>query len=118
MSDSCGGQNKNRIFVNFTLYLSILLNKNITHIFSVRGHSYNICDTHFGGLSTQFKTKPIIQLRTDYLDLIDKNKFTLIETKVLDFGKLFENYFLTDKSIKLTQIKKIDYRPNGTIYVS
>jgi ADP-heptose:LPS heptosyltransferase len=47
LSDSADGQNKNWTVIKFTIFMSILLEMKIIHVFPVRGHSYNICDIIF-----------------------------------------------------------------------
>jgi hypothetical protein len=47
-SDASGGQSRN--VIRYTLYLVILLQIKVIHIFPVRGHSYNICDSNFASI--------------------------------------------------------------------
>lgn len=57
LSDSCGGQNKNKTVIRFCSWLSAKSNKKITHIFPIRGHSYCQCDRNFGNYGTILKKK-------------------------------------------------------------
>ncbi len=73
-SDAAGGQNRNWTMIRFAVFLSIYLEIEIMHIFPVRGHSYNICDTSFATIGREFKKLPVIEVPHDYLDIIDKKK--------------------------------------------
>ncbi len=69
-SDAADGQNRNWTEIRFAVFLSIYLEIEIMHIFSVRGHSYNICDTNFATIDGEFKKLPVIEVPQDYLDII------------------------------------------------
>ena len=56
LSDSCGGQNKNYLFLQFFYSLAEKLGVVIEHMFPVVGHSYNQCDRNFG-LYSKKKTR-------------------------------------------------------------
>ncbi len=55
LSDAAVSQNRNWTLVKFCVFISILLDIKIFHIFPIRGHSYNICDTNFSTIGTEFK---------------------------------------------------------------
>ncbi|KAJ4437865.1 hypothetical protein ANN_13804 [Periplaneta americana] len=69
-SDSCGGQNKNITVVNFCAWLSKSLNLNISHIFPVRGHSYNQNDRNFGMYGQVLKRVQTIEHPSQYLNIM------------------------------------------------
>ena len=70
MSDSCGGQNKNKTVVRFCSWLSVTFQVDITHIFPIRGHSYCQCDRNFGCYETILKRKQIVETPNEYLEIM------------------------------------------------
>ena len=70
MSDSCGGQNKNKTVVRFYSWLSVTFQVDITHIFPIRGHSYCQCDRNFGCYGTILKRKEIVETPNEYLEIM------------------------------------------------
>jgi hypothetical protein len=118
-SDACGGQNRNWTVIRYTLYLAILLQIKIIHIFPVRGHSYNICDSNFASIGKEFKKKAIFEVPNDYLKILEsKKKFKIVKTNILDFDKCLSVIINKEKSIKISKIFRIDYFPNGEISFS
>ena len=55
LSDSCGGQSKNKTMIRFCSWLSAKFNKTVTHLFPIRGHSYCQYDQIFGNYGTILK---------------------------------------------------------------
>lgn len=45
LSDACGVQNRNLLMVKFEIWLVKKFSVDNSHIFPVRGHSFNQCDT-------------------------------------------------------------------------
>ncbi len=118
-SDASGGQNRNRTVIRYNLYLAILLQIKIIHIFPVRGHSYNICDSNFASIGKEFKRKAIFEVPNDYLKILEsKKKFKTVKTNILDFEKCLSEIINKEKSIKISKIFRIDYFPNGEISFS
>jgi hypothetical protein len=54
-SDAAGGQNINWVIIKFCVFISVLLDISIVHLYPLRGHSYNICDTNFAVIRKEFK---------------------------------------------------------------
>jgi hypothetical protein len=98
-SDACGGQNPNWTVIRYTLYLAILLQIKIIHIFPVRGHSYNICDSNFASIGKEFKRKAIFEVPNDYLKISEsKKKFKSVKTNILDFEKCLSEIIKKNQS--------------------
>lgn len=54
-SDTCGGQNRNYAAFSFSAALARTLGVSVYHIFSVRRHSYSVCDKNFGSFARKMK---------------------------------------------------------------
>ena len=118
ISDNCGGQNKNINFIHFCQYISLLLDIKVIHIFPIVGHTYSICDTHFGSIGKKCKNL-IIELPNDYLNIIkNMNKFAVISTAVLNYDIILNNLFNSLKNINISKLRRIDYSPYGRINYS
>jgi len=99
--------------------ISILLEIKIVHIFPIRRHSYNICDTNFATIGTQFKRKSVLETPNDYLKIIEeRKKFKVVKTPVLDFENCFNNHIIRENSVKISLVHRIDYFPNGEVIFS
>jgi len=119
LSDSAGGQNRNWCITKFCSLMAIILNINIIQVFPVRGHSYNPCDANFSQISREFKKFPTLEIPDSYLNIIkNKNGFQVIKTEVLDFTSHLDNYFKSDKKIKVSKSSRIDYYSNGEVSFS
>ena len=70
LSDACGGQNKNRTVINFSLWLSKEWGVDVLHLFPVRGHSYNQCDRNFGLYGTKIRKLARIEWRKRYVSIL------------------------------------------------
>jgi hypothetical protein len=101
-----------RFYINF-------IEIKIIHIFPIRGHSYNVCDTNFALVSNKLRKKPVLETPNDYLKIIEKiKKLKLIKTPVLDFDKCLSNHIMRESSVKITLMHRIDYFPNGDVIFS
>jgi hypothetical protein len=68
-SGAAGGQNRNWVIIKFCVFISVLLDISIVHLYPVRRHSYNICDTNFAVIGKEFK-KAVIETPNDYIKII------------------------------------------------
>ena len=60
-SDSCPGQNKNFHIFSAFIHFANYFRKKITHIFPVKGHSYNVCDRQFGTFNKKMKNISVVE---------------------------------------------------------
>ena len=122
LSDGCGGQNKNYLFMQFFLSLSKKLSVSIEHVFPVVGHSFNQCDRNFGMCSKIVKKTEIIESVEEYVEII-KNRRTpqfIIVTdsnyKIIDFESCFPDLSLwQQKEIRISKQKRIIYYPDNKV---
>lgn len=127
LSDSCGGQNKNKTMIRFCSWLSAKFNKTVTHLFPIRGHSYCQCDRNFGNYGTILKKCEKIETPNEYLAVMRKARATpspfeaemsahiledwdtALEPLCLKTPKLKGCTFTIQKYVKLT------FNPSGVI---
>ncbi|XP_026677517.1 uncharacterized protein LOC113466379 [Diaphorina citri] len=74
LSDAAGGQNKNGTMVQFCSYIANSLKVKISHLFPVRGHSYNICDRNFGLYGKILKKKQRVSTISDYVRIFKRSR--------------------------------------------
>jgi hypothetical protein len=98
--------------------LAIKLDLKIIQIFSVRSHSFCICDRNFSLLGRKLAKIESIEIAQLYIDLINSNpnrSFELISEKVYDFDNFLMPYFKKINILKISKTVKIIYYPNGNI---
>lgn len=92
LSDSCGGQNKNITVVRFCAWVSKVYKVNITHLFPVRGHSYNQCDRNFGLYGTLLKRVETIETIEQYFDVMKSSRSNPFPFEVIRAANLIEDW--------------------------
>jgi hypothetical protein len=130
LSDACGGQNKNYAVVKFCSWMSRKFNKEFSHVFPVRGHSYNQCDRNFGLYGKLKKRVENIPTAHQYVSILETCREKPFPFEVINGGNLvcdwtkelnpmFHNVpkarglkFGIQKYVKMT------FRPNGAVRVS
>ena len=93
-SDGCGGQNKNKTFVSYIMYLVQTTNiRYWTHSFMESGHFYLPNDTDFGRIERSKKRAEYIFTASKWESLITKCNFavTNMQGKFLEFSDLQKN---------------------------
>ena len=93
----------------------------ITHIFTVRGHSYCQCHRNFGLYSRQVKQTETIETEDGYVDTIKnckkESKFIVKECEIKDFGQHLTGMFTKPKDIQLSKAVVIKYEHSGRVEV-
>lgn len=113
-SDSCGGQNRNKIIARIWLY--IVAHTNITtidHKFMISGHSYLPNDTDFAHIERKKKTIQYVYTPKEWMELVDsvRPQFQVIEMKSNDFfsteiiGKVLINRKIDTEKQKINWLK-------------
>lgn len=127
LSDSCGGQNKNKTVVRFCSWLSVTFNITIIHIFPIRGHSYCQCDRNFGCYGTILKRKEIVETPSEYLEIMRSarakpSSFTvgMAATFLEDWGSALEPLFLDvpkskTSTFSIQKYVKLEFKPTRII---
>lgn len=121
-SDSCGGQNKNYLFLQFFTSLAQQLGIVIEHVFPVVGHSYNQCDRNFGLYSKKKKNLETIETAEEYADLIANSRnspFTIVqenEYELIDYEEIFPALSQKkQRQLKISKQRRLLYQSNGEI---
>lgn len=129
LSDSCGGQNKNILMVQFSLWIARTFNVSVVHIFPVRGHSYNVCDRNFGSYSRQLRKVENVYVVKEYVNVMKrarkKNPFRVIygANKIKDWGPFLSSQFKAKGVNKharfaIRSYVKMQYTTYGTVLAS
>ena len=122
-SDACGGQNKNYTVFAYLPTLSMQLDVDIWHVFSVRGHSYCQCDRNFGMYSQKKKKLERMETAEEYIKLIRNSRdppFTMVQCghNILNYyEKSFKKTVLHLKSMKISRAYVIHYLPNESVEI-
>ncbi|CAH1114647.1 unnamed protein product [Psylliodes chrysocephalus] len=120
-SDGCSGQNKNYVLIRFVYILVHVLKiaSEITHVFSVRRHSYLPCDSDSSLISRAKKV--VLDVPEEWNDLIRQARCKPSPFKVINAGKETQ-WFLMDESLKFFFLKntkpKISLKPAQMYRVS
>ncbi|KAI5741437.1 hypothetical protein M8J76_013625 [Diaphorina citri] len=92
LSDGAGGQNKNQVFVKFCSWLAMKFKVDVTHLFPVRGHSYNQCDRNFGLYSQKLKKMENIYTVDQYLQVFQSCRESPLPFKVVHGANLLKTW--------------------------
>lgn len=117
-SDSCGGQNRNRLMC-LLMHHWLAKQKNLQRIclrFLLSGHSFNVCDSDFASVENQVKIKQQIFLPSEILKIMrecrHQNPFVVTEMNTPDFisaQNLLTNITNRDKDIRTnTKVSWLD----------
>ncbi|XP_046471097.1 uncharacterized protein [Neodiprion pinetum] len=129
LSDSCGGQNKNKTLVRYCAWLSVKMGVEINHIFPVRGHSYCQCDRNFGVYGTVLKKVETVENPIEYLEIMRtvRHKPKAFEAEMSahllkEWDKTLDSFFLKvpkakGKKFTIQKYVKLSYKPTGTMSV-
>ncbi len=82
-SDAAGGQNRNWVIIKFCVFISVLLDINIVHLYPVRGHSYNICDIKICSNRKRALKKAVIETPNDYIKIIEDRKKIIMVSAII-----------------------------------
>lgn len=122
-SDTCCAANRNRYLSNALLFLAKELNRNITQIFFVPGHSFMAVDTVHSLIERKIKPKEVTSVEV-YEKLINESrKGSPLETKRIDHQFVLDYTTpLPIKSIKpetalVRDIRAIKYRIDGKVEI-
>lgn len=106
-SDSCGGQNRNRIMC-VMLHHWLSKQRTLRRVclrFLQSGHSYNICDTDFGSVENAIKKKQEVFTPTDVLDVM---KTCRQKTPFDVTGMNTEDFLSVEHLIKNVTLRSVD----------
>lgn len=111
-SDSCGGQNKNKMMISFLLqYVNDKVRnhfRQITYYFPVRGHSYMPPDRVFGRIEKKLRRKPIMKTPSEYHRVF--SKFGCVQVLGIDWNVL--NYKKIADTVLPSNLKTLKTRDN------